>query len=836
MTIRRRPFEMRSPYPYLRPMRFIRFFFAFAFTGLLVWLLQSPQQVGDKPLPALGAFFNPFSGFWRNAEPADAASRLPQAVKLPGLTGPVQVAYDDQLVPHIFAGNIEDAVRVQGYLLAQHRLWQMDLMTRKTSGRLSEILGERTLPIDRLSRRRGTGFAAENALKGWQKSPESIRLLEAYSAGVNAWMEQMTPAEYPLEFKLLGYKPEAWTPLKTALVYESMVETLCSRDEDLASTIALEQFGLETFDMLYPEWMPGQQPIIPDTGQWKNIRADIPDSTKPANADLSGVSEVDPTLSADRDLDGSNNWAVAGAKTRSGHPLLANDPHLSLSLPSIWFQVQIHLPEHNSYGVALPGVPGIIIGFNENIAWGMTNVGQDVSDWYKIAWADSAHSAYLLDGKTQPVEWRVEEIGIKGKPALRDSVRYTVWGPVVYDHLADHALRNCALRWISHDMPERNAFDLFLALNAGKSYADYQKGMANFDCPAQNFVFASRTGDIAIQVQGKFPIRKKDQGRFIQDGSQSANGWLGFIPQDQVPSMKNPSRGFVFSANQHSTPPSYPYYYCSPDFDDYRGRRIYDRLSAMSDVTVDSMKTIQLDNFSIRSGDALPAMISLLDRSKLDAEGTEMAAQLAAWNGSYEPGLLAPTLFEVWFDSLYRYTWDEMYTLREVKKDILLPDSWRLIDLMKNDPGNVFFDRTATPARETARNVVQESFQAMVTHFRQNPKEKTDWAHAKGFAIRHLALIDAFSRTDVLVGGNRNAPNAISKTHGPSWRMIVELSNPVRAVGVYPGGQSGNPGSRYYDNMVDTWAAGAYNELLLLSSPDAMPPARKLTQQTFSAQ
>ena len=813
-------------------MRFIRFFFAFFITGLLVWLLQTPQQAGGQTLPALGAFFNPFSGFWRNAEPADAPARVPAEIKLPGLSGPVRVSWDDMLVPHIFATNLNDAIRVQGYVTAQHRLWQMDLITRKTAGRLSEILGERTLAVDRLSRRRGMGFAAENDLKGWQKSPENTRLLEAYSAGVNAWMEQLTPAEYPLEFKLLGYEPEAWTPLKTALVYESMAETLCARDNDLAATNTLAQFGLSAFEMLYPEWMPGQQAVIPDTGQWKNIRADLP---KDANAaSLTGISDVDQTMGPDQDMDGSNNWAVAGSRTRSGHPLLANDPHLSLSLPSIWFQVQIHLPEQNSYGVSLPGVPGIIIGFNENIAWGMTNVGQDVSDWYKLTWADSARTAYLLDGQPRSVEWRMEEIGIKGKPVLRDSVRYTVWGPVVYDHQADHALRDCALRWISHDMPERNTFDLFLSLNAGKSYADYQNGLTSFDCPAQNFVFASRGGDIAIQVQGKFPLRKKEQGRFIQDGSKSANAWAGFIPQDQVPSMKNPSRGFVFSANQHSTPPTYPYYYCSPDFDSYRGRRIYERLSVLRDATADSMKTIQLDNFSRRAGDALPVMMTLLDRAQLDAEGKEMAAQLAAWNARYEPHLLMPTLFEVWFDSLYRFTWDEMYALREEKKEILLPDSWRLIELLQRDAANVFFDEQATPARETARDIVLKSFEAMQNHFRRKPEEKTDWGHAKGFIIRHMAQIDAFSRKDVVVGGHRNAPNAISRNHGPSWRMIVELSDPVRAVGVYPGGQSGNPGSLYYDNMVDIWAAGKYNELLLLSGPEAMPATRSLAQQTFS--
>jgi penicillin amidase len=250
-------------------MRFVRFFLALVLTVGLIWLLQTPQRVGSSTLPALGAFFNPFTGFWQNAEPA--AGLDSKNIQLPGLKGRVEVVYDDLLVPHIFAENEEDALRAQGYVTARHRLWQMDISSRKASGRLSEVLGERTLNIDRISRRRGMGFAAENAVRGWSKSKEGMRLLEAYCAGVNAYVEQLRPADYPLEFKLLGYAPEPWSPLKTALLVEAMAETLCSGENDLGSTIALEAFGRDTFDSLYPEWNPKQQPIIPDTGQWRAI-------------------------------------------------------------------------------------------------------------------------------------------------------------------------------------------------------------------------------------------------------------------------------------------------------------------------------------------------------------------------------------------------------------------------------------------------------------------------------------------------------------------------------------------------------------------------------------
>lgn len=825
-------------------MRILRFFLSLLLTGGLIWLLHTSHKVGGNTLPPLGAFFNPFSGFWKNAEPATGFS--PKNMNLPGLKGKVEVVYDDLLVPHIFAENKEDAVRVQGYITAQHRLWQMDIATRKAAGRLSEVLGERTLNLDRLARRRGMVFAAENDLLAWNKSPEGMRLLEAYAEGVNTYISQLSPADYPVEFKLLNYAPEPWSPFKTALILEAMAETLCAGENDLASTNALAQFGRDTFNFLYPEWNPKQRPIIPDTGQWKDWKVNLPPlpavgtkAGESANGSLSGIFDADKhdffqNENPDDDyIVGSNNWAVAGSNTASGNPLLCNDPHLNLTLPSIWFQIQIHTPEQNCYGVSLQGMPGIIIGFNENIAWGVTNVGHDVSDWYKLQWADAARTKYSLDGEVREVQKRVEVIKIKGKTDLLDTVKYTVWGPVVYDHEPENPLRDCALRWITHDQPDPKVIDVFIFLNAGKNYDDYKKGISAFDCPAQNFVFASRSGDIAITVQGKYPVRAPEQGRFVQDGSRWSNAWMDFIPAERVPAMKNPSRGFVFSANQHSTPPTYPYYYLSNDFDDYRGRHIYDRLDRMKNATIDSMKTVQLDNFSQRAADALPLMLRLLDQNKLDAEGQKMAAELAAWNFHYDADATAPPLYESWFDSCYLKTWDEMTALRAQKKQVLIPERWRFIELLEKDTANIFFDHPATPQRETARHIVNESFASMQNYFRQNPQKRTGWGQSRGFILKHIGQIDAFSRLDVTVGGHGSAPNAITRTHGPSWRMIVELGEKVRALGVYPGGQSGNPGSRWYDNMVETWAKGEYNEILFLASAGENS-GRVLGKQTFT--
>jgi len=830
-------------------MRTIKFILTFSITSLLLWQLTHPIHLGDKTIPPPGNFLNPFSGFWANAERSKGFKE--KDMDLPGLKGKVEVVYDDLLVPHIFAENMEDAARVQGFVTAQHRLWQMDITSRKASGRLSEVLGERTLRLDRLARRKGMVLAAENDLIGWNKSPETVVLLHAYTEGVNAWIEQLSPADWPLEFKLLNYKPESWTPLKVALVSEAMAETLCSWEDDLESTNTLAQLGPESFHYLFPEWNPKQQPIIPDTGQWKDLHPLVPPPflTEPAPS----LGFLEPEKNEERYLNdgpivGSNNWALSGSKTKSGKPILCNDPHLNLTLPSIWFQVQIHTPDANTYGVSLPGVPGVIIGFNEDIAWGVTNVSQDVSDWYKIHWANADRSKYTIDGEQKSVRFRYEEIGVKDKPTFLDTVRYTVFGPVSFDFEPENPLRDFALRWIAHDVPLQSTFDVFLGLNRGKNYEAYKNALPGFDSPAQNFIFASRTGDIAIQPQGKFPIRGQQQGRFLQEGDTWANAWHRYIPSDQIPSMKNPSRGFVFSANQNTTPPSYPYYYLG-NFDDWRSRRIYNRLEAMTGATVDSMKSMQLDNFSQRTADALPTMLRLLDRSQLDDAGKQMAVDLSNWDFRYESNLLAPTLFESWFDSCYTATWDEITALekggksalrtddlaasKNQKIELLYPDAWRFIDLMQTDSASIFFDHPATSFRETANDIVLESFKLMEAYFNQHPENRVSLGESKGFALKHLGQIDAFSRLDLKMGGHRTAPNAISKSNGPSWRMIVELGDEVHALGVYPGGQSGNPGSRFYDNMVDTWASGNYYDLLFLKSANS-DSGRILGKQVFN--
>lgn len=794
-------------------MRSIRFLIVFLVTLSLVLISERHNPFGSA-LPRLGAFLSPFEGFWQNAEVSEM--RTGSTLKIPKLKDQVRVVMDDRLVPHIFAQNVEDAVFVQGYLAAKYRLWQMDFAYRAISGRLSEVLGERALEYDRLRRRLGFVQYAKRELINWQRSDLDRQLINAYTQGVNAYIEQLTPADYPLEFKLLGYAPEAWTPLKSALKMQSMAESLCFRAEDLGATNLRNAFGEDMYRFLFPEWNPRQSPIIPAGTPWNFEPVDTnripqPSSLIGRSTPFRSVPQPDPFL-------GSNNWAVSGKKTASGHPILCNDPHLQLMLPSIWYEVQLHTPGGNAYGVSLPGLPGIVIGFNEDIAWGMTNVGHDVLDWYEIAWTDTTRQSYLYDNEVKTVSQVEERIGVRGRASpFRDTVKYTAWGPVVYEG-KEQGLRGMAMYWIPGQITgERPFYELgsFYHLITAKNYEEYQQALQNYSYPAQNFVFAAKDGDIALTVGGKLPLKRQQQGKFIQNGAFSRNAWAGFIPWAHNPRVRNPERGFVSSANQHTTAPDYPYYYFAP-FDDYRGRLINRELASFEDasITVDDMKALQTSNYSLLAEEALPAMIALLKNDKLHDAAAKRLQLLRDWDFRFEADLQAPVFFEQWRREAYRLTFDEIFQLAD-SLEVQYPESWRFVDLLTNYPQHPIFDRQATKKVEDASDIVSEAFASL-----DSLAPAVKWSENKSTDILHLIRQPAFSTMDLEVGGYGNAPNAITRTHGPSWRMVVELGEQIQAWGVYPGGQSGNPGSRFYDSFIPAWKEGDYYELFFMKQPD----------------
>ncbi|MEI6311588.1 MAG: penicillin acylase family protein [Bacteroidota bacterium] len=774
-----------------------------------LYFLNSYTIKTDKAnIPPLGKFLNPITGFWKNAENNDIIKN--ESIQLKGLHAPVTVIYDEHMIPHIYAANEEDLYCAQGYVTARFRLWQMEIQTRAACGRVSEILGPKTLDFDRLKRRTGMKYGAEQTLAAIENNPEAKKLLAAYTDGINQYIHSLNAASYPVEYKLLNYQPKDWTNLKTALLLKAMAENLTALEYDIEHTNALNMLGKTDFNLIYRDWWDEQDPIVSKgTSFQKHINNTITNT-----ADTLFSTNSNPIQSIENPIDreeddymlGSNNWAIAGAKTKSGKPILANDPHLRLSLPSIWFQIQLSCPSYNASGASLPGAPGVISGFNDHIAWGVTNAGRDIRDWYKITFKDATMNEYLVNGTYKKTHKIVEQFIIKGEADFYDTIVYTHHGPVVYDrNFSEKQAMNLALRWTAHDLSEEML--TFYKLNKSKNIQDYFEAISHYSCPAQNFVFACKDGDIAIQQQGKFPIQRKDQGVFIQDGSLTSNDWKSYIPFEDNPHMVNPTRGFVSSANQHPTDTTYPYYYTGV-FEYFRNRRINTELTRMSNIQLQDVEHLQLDNFNWMASECLPAMLNKLDKSHVNAKQQAIIEQLSAWKFYNEADSKAAVYYEIWEDTLEKIMWDEfMHT----KYPVRFPEKITTLHFISADQASIFYDIKKTEKVESLNDLIALSFTYASAKIASMPEQ--DWTTYKHTSIEHLAKIPAFSIDYVASGGNKSIVNAISKYHGPSWRMIVEMTDDIHAVAIYPGGQSGNPGSKYYDNFVSDWSQGKYYEI-----------------------
>ncbi|MEY4892746.1 MAG: hypothetical protein RIQ34_1358, partial [Bacteroidota bacterium] len=515
---------------------------------------------------------------------------------------------------------------------------------------------------------------------------------------------------------------------------------------------------------------------------------------------------------------GSNNWVVAGSKTQSGAPILCNDPHLELSLPSIWYEMQLHGPSSNTYGVSLPGSPFVIIGFNDSIAWGVTNAQRDVKDYYRVRFRDESKSEYWFDGQWRKSKLRIEAIQVKGKPTVFDTVAYTLMGPVMFDASFGDSLskgENLAVRWTGHD-PSNEGLT-FYQLNRAKNYDDYESAIRTFMCPGQNFVFASKSGDIAIWQQGKFPARWPDQGLYVMPGEDSTFFWQGYIPQTENPHAKNPERGFLESANQRAVDGTYPYFipgrYITP-----RGITIENTLASMQQVTVQDMMDLHQNYFNTLAEDVRPMLLKYVNRNALNATERRYLEMFEQWDLMADPDSKGQTIYECWFDTLQAAIWRD--DLEQVKPSAPWPEEQTTLEwLMRDSTDLKFIDNRLTPQRETLEELVTTTLQITTKVLSEYERQgRLSWSPFKESSVNHLLrdALPSFARKKLRVGGNGNIVNAITKSHGPSWRMLIHLTGETEAYGIYPGGQNGNPGSRFYDDYVDTWVSGKYNRLWLM--------------------
>jgi penicillin amidase len=796
-------------------MKIVKALLSGLFAVALIYALNN--KFGD--IPPLARFLDPFNGFWANAE--KKVQDAERDLTIDGLNGQVEIHFDDQMIPHIFADNDHDLYFAQGYITAKDRLWQMDFQTRFAAGRLSEVVGPKAIELDRYQRRMGMSYGAENMVEVVMKDPEIKGIMEAYSAGVNAYIHSLKPADYPIEFKLLNYEPEEWKPLYSALLLKLMSATLAGGSNEFYMNNILQKYGPEITKNLFPDYPFREDPIIPVGTKWDFEPVNIP----PIPSIGENKTAVNITTKEKEEGIGSNNWALSGSKTASGYPLLANDPHLDLTLPAIWYQIQLASSNTNACGVSIPGSPGIIIGFNKDVAWGVTNVGADVLDWYNIKFKDASKKEYWFNNKWNPVKERIENIKISNGQTLTDTVLYTHHGPVVYtseqrpDNFSkiNNIPTGHALKWVAHI--GSNDVRTFISLNKAKNYDDYRKALTYFSAPAQNFVFASVENDIAITPNGYFPLKWKGQGKFLMDGTDPANDWKDRIPAEHNPTVKNPERNFVSSANQFPSDQSYPYY-LNWEYSGYeRSHRINKRLSVMTQANVDSLQNLQNDNYSILAENILSTLVGLVDSEKLNASEREGLNIVSKWNKFFDADEIGASIFELWHKNLGIQIWQDDFG--DPKTPMRYPSRDRNVELLLNEPEAVWWDNVKTAKKETRADLVNASFKFAIDSLQRKfgPLDNDwAWANLKKTHVPHLAKVAGFGSKFLYNGGSKTSVNATSESNGPSWRMIVALGKDVKAYGVFPGGESGNPGSHYYDDMIDTWSDGKLNELVYLKA------------------
>ena len=794
---------------------------------------------GAGPLPPLNAVLSPAIGVWTNT-----LDDLPReaAADLPGLNGPVDIRYDQRSVPHIFATADLDAVRALGFVVARDRLFQLELQARAGEGTLTELVGAVALPADQETRRLGLPRAAEKRWATMDSTSKMAQVLRAYAEGINAYRATLPAARYPIEYKLLQKAPRVWEPVHSLYVLGRMGYTLAHNPVELDFLKAKALVGETAARAIFDANSPVQEPIqpaprnaprealamlpapgLPDTASRRFVAAL---TSRATTADpLEWSRDRDPNADVRHELAqarafASNNWAVAPTRTATGTAVLAGDPHLELTLPSIWFEVHLVVPGSiDAGGVTIPGLPGIAIGYTRAFAWSFTNTGTDVLDFWRET-VDNAQAprGYSLDGAVVPfVDTRVEEYrDVKGALLATDTVYYTHRGP----------MRRQGTEWLSMRWTVLEAGEELMGFYAGmqaKSAAAFLDTMAlYFKAPAQNMIVADTAGTIGIRSTGLFPIRADSaRGTVIRDGSTRANDWIGFRAIDRFPQSIRPAQGYLASANQEPIDPQYDplYFGVDPHYEIWRALQINRLLRADSAVTPDAMRQYQVSPGSVRAERLVPAFEAAA-RARLRAGDTSQAltraeALLHAWDRRYTKDNTGARLFETAMARATSLLWDEFVPAGSDTRAVT-PSESRMLQLVSDSASLWWDDRRTTDIREDRDRLLaralRDAYDTLRVEF--GDPETTPWTWGRTTPARpmHLLRLEGFSAPRLAIDGGRGTlnPSVASRraNFGASWRMVAELSGTPRIRAVYPGGQSGNPASPRYLDRLPLWADG----------------------------
>ncbi len=746
-------------------------------------------------------------------------------IRANGLKSKVEVVRDSNGIPHIYASNVDDLLFAQGYVQAQDRLWQMEQARRTGHGRLSELAAS-NVNNDKYLRTIGLARAAK---ADWETaSDEEKRVLNAFSAGVNAFIESHRD-NLPLEFTLIGIKPEPWTPVDSLAWAKVMAFDLGGRSTyDLQRAQFIEKFGVK-WKELAPDY-PAEGPFIVDSPtQGAQLR--------PASDEMPILSIGNPNWDA---LDaqyaaldlfaggvGSNNWVVDGTKTASGKPLLANDPHLGIQIPAIWYVVGLHCQPvsndcpYNVVGLALPATPGVVIGHNDRIAWGVTNVGPDVVDYFVEKLNPQNPNQYEFKGKFEDFQIVKETIKVKGGADVEIEVKISRHGPIMTPVL-DGVKEPLAIQWTA--LKERShILGAIVKLNRARDFKEFREALKLFDVPSQNFVYVDVDGNIGYQTPGNIPIRAKGNGSVPVDGSQGEYEWTGYIPFEELPTSYNPASHYIATANHAVVPTAYKYFITSDWAMPFRAIRINDALRAKSKITADDFKVIQGDSTALPL-QRVQKYVGGLTFEKEKSLPTRALELVKSWDGVLSMESAGASIMQATYQRLVRNTFANKMDAEMFKTYQGLGTTHRYaLYLLLEKPDSDWWDDPTTPQKEKRDDVLKQSFEQGVDDLgKQFGDAPGDWkwgrlhtatyAHPVG-SVQPLNLL--FNVGPIAVSGDGSTPNAtgfsdtrgnFAMNHHPSMRLIADASNWDKSLVVLPVGQSGQPLNKHYSDMAQTWA------------------------------
>jgi len=743
------------------------------------------------------------------------------SIVVAGLQHPVTVQRDEFGIPHITAGNEHDLFFAEGYVHAQDRLWQMDVSRRAGEGRLSEIFGPSTLKFDRLFRTVGMKRIAEKIENNLH--PEALVVLQAYSDGVNAFISTHR-GKYPVEFDMLNYTPEEWKPIHSILISRLMAwELNISWYVDLVLGDLYKTLGEERAKEIFPSYPENTPVIVP-----KELHADLLPN------DLLKLIDVDQDFRAFFGTTGihigSNSWAVGPQKSSSGRAMLANDPHLGFSAPSKWFEVHLRGGEYDVAGVSLPGTPLVVIGHNQHIAWGLTNVMADDADFYLEMTNSSGE--YLYRDVWSPMTVIQDTIVVKDSSAVMLTVKSTIHGPIINEVNEVGSITKdvlVSMRWTGQDISDE-LYSLVL-INKAKNWNDFRNGVKEFTVPGQNFVYADAEGNIGYLAGVRLPLRSAQNPTLPMPGWTGEYDWKGFVPFERLPFLYNPPQHYIATANNKMTDNALPFHISNLWEPPSRIQRLDELLRKQEKFSVDDFQRIQRDYFSCFAKDMTPYILHAYDSAAAGNPDVQTAlSYFRNWHFQLFKDDVPTTLFHVFFTHLLKNIFQEKMGDALFGKYIFIANiPYRTVPALLKNPTSWWFDDTSTARVETRDDVIRKSLSEAIRELKTSlgGEMKTwQWGLIHTVTFRHPfgsqpPLGSVFNIGPFPIGGSGTTLNngeyylaaPYQETLGPSMRQIVDFSDIDGALSIIPTGESGQPMHEHYSDQTPLWLSGEYHTM-----------------------